>query len=148
MSFFTPTKDEIELAKNGGREVLKFTNKEEVHCLIKEVKEKEELLIVITDILNGDKKGKEHTVFFRSTNSYSKQDAINLMLAFFSAEDLGNRKISAANMVGKKFKTYAEVSAKIVSGETREYVNFRKFTELDGVPTIESNAVDASDIPF
>lgn len=146
MSFFTVTKEELEAAKNGGREKVQVKEDVEYTFLIEEVKEKEndkgKYLIIAMRFVGGEFDGKEYPMFV-SEHPVAKQKLLKLMSALFSQEDLLSGKInSPAPLIGKSFKTKFKING--------EFANNLYYEEANGVPSVGvgSLAVDAADIPF
>ncbi|WP_373092451.1 hypothetical protein [Zhongshania sp.] len=146
MDFFKPTTEEIKEAVTGDRAT--FKHNEPVVLLVNEVKTREGddpiKVIVGCKVVGGEQDGKDTALFIRD-NAPSKKQWFALLNALFTPEKIVGG-FAPSELVGKKVKTTAKVSAK----EGKEFVNFYDFAEEGGAPDLKlaSGGDAASGIPF
>jgi len=150
MSLFDVTQEELDEAKKGMGNP-EFDNGQEVHFTITEVSEKDSLTIIGCVVDNTEHQGRTFKHFLRD-NPAGKSIAINILKAFFTDEEIITKGANVAfELIGKKVKSVAKVTAKLKDGETKKFCNFYNFTAMDDGINIGGAGVEevqASDIPF
>lgn len=141
MSFFKPTEEQIKAANQKG---LSWPHGTEVEFLVSEVdtkedKEGKEMLIVKTEVLNTDHKGKDFKHFIRDNDAGWGIWMSMLQTKYETAEIA--QGIQPSGLIGQKMVSKAQVKAT----KDKEFCNFYNFSALDGAPNVGG---DSSDIPF
>lgn len=146
MGLFTPTAEELDNAKNGGRERIEWKDGEQPTLLITEYKEfpDKNLDIIVTKVVGGDHDGKEQPIFFRTDNKYDMEDGLALMYQFFTREQLLSKQASQADLIGNKITCKVKLSKGKEEGKV--FTNFKYYKRVDDAPQL--HAVSNSDIPF
>lgn len=146
MGLFTPTQEELENAKSGGRESIAWKDGDKPTLLIKEFKElpDKNLEVFVTTVVGGEHDGKEQAIFFRTNNKYDMADGLTLVRQFFSDEQLANGQANCLDIIGEQIQCLVKLTPK-KEGEGH-FVNFKYFKRVDTAPKLQ--AVSNSDIPF
>lgn len=145
--FFDATPEELEAAKkaSGSKDRIPFKAGEIYSFLIKEVKLKDrdegQMMIVVTDVIDGEFKGQEHAFFYRKWNKPSAEDGLRLLQSLLTPEQLRGGA-TPTSIVSRKFK------AKCWHGKTG-FVGFDQYTEISNTPELGLVSNDGADvIPF
>jgi len=142
MSFFTPTKEEID--KVSGKNPT-FAHDAVVEFLIETTKtiEKDQgnMLVLSTKVLSSVETGREYAFFYRKWAGGSMREFVELLQALFSETEL-NDSWNESMLIGKKFRAICKVDG--------EYTNFKEFVAIDGVPAdlTFDDELTALDVPF
>jgi hypothetical protein len=141
--FFKPTQEQIKAA---GQKGLSWANGTEVQFQVTEVDTKEvegsEMLIINTEVLNTEHKGKSHKHFVRDNDAGWGIWMSMLQTKFEAAEIAAG--LQPSSLIGQKMMSKAQVKAT----KDREYCNFYNFAAVDGAPNLGGQEASASDIPF
>lgn len=132
LDFLTPTKEQITEAQSGG--FPEFENNENVTFLIEEIKdgkdkEGNQQGIIAAQIVGGKNDKKKYSFFLRN-NQQGMKLYVNMMLTYFTEEQIINKTASAKDLIGKKVESIAK--KKDFNGKT--YTNFYEFQPVSDVP--------------